>query len=191
MFNKRFIYFADGIEAGKEQPKSPEEQARERLAGLMPSDGATELQDGDKGKSKAKEGKMDTEHTGNSMEDEAKQTNDKTRADIIAVLKEGQKMNPNVPPAGVDRAVFNDMVKDLKAKLPQGQGDHFSTHWESLTSGDDAFYFMSVFDKGSNPNVRFFFKKGEDFSIKDKTFLESVDDATYKNLTGKEREKKA
>jgi hypothetical protein len=193
MFNKRFVHFADGVEAAREQPKSGAEVARARLDALSP-DNATELQGGDKAGAKAKE-EMKSKDVHQSMEEEAQQTNENARADIISIIKEGNKLDPNVPPAGVDRKVFNDIVKDLKGKLPQGGQDHLTTHWESLTGGDQNFYFVSVFDKGSNPKVRFFFKKGEDFSIPsiskgEKTTLGQVDDETYKRLTGVEREQK-
>lgn len=183
MFNKRLVFFA-GNEKPAEQPKTPAELARDRMKQMMPPD-ADQLQTGDK----VKEGKVETKEVNNTMEVEARQTNDMTRADIISILKEGQKMNPNTPPAGVDAALYRDIVKDLRGKLPQGQGDHFSTHWESLTGGDTNFYFMSVYDSANKPPVRFFFKKGDDFSIKDKTFLRDVDDGQYVALTGQPRKK--
>lgn len=180
MFNSRFVYFA-GSAAPSEAPaeETPADKAQQKMKEFMPPE-----------PEQLDSGKMETQQGTDPMEVEAKKTNDVARADIMGILKDSKPLNPNVPPAGVDAATFRDIVADLRSKLPQGKDNHFATHCESLTSGPDdpdGYYFMSVNDATKNPPIRFFYKKGTDFTPRDKTFLRDVDDATYLKLTGQPR----
>lgn len=178
MFNKRMVYFMAG-EADKQAPEqmSGPDAAKAKMDEFMPK--AEELKGG-------KDDKPEVKQDNTSMEEEAKQTNDNARADVMAILKEGSKQNPNQPIKGVDD--WAGIMKDLRAGLG---GDHFNTSKQSVDTGSDKYYFMMVKDTKSSPTERLFVKKGSDFTISDRTFLKETTDDQYKYLTGKARPKQS
>jgi hypothetical protein len=190
MFNRRFVYNDGTVDAPQENEKSGAEKAQDRMREFMMPQ-PDELSDG------AKNEKPEVSQQNRSVEDESKSTDEMARADIISIFKEGKVQNPRVAPADMDAATFKAIMDDLMNKVPKGKDNHFSTHFEALTStpGDmndpEGYYFMAVNDATANPPVRIFVKKGSNFSVAGRTFLRDVDDATYKNLTGQDRPKKS
>ena len=176
MFNKRMVYFMGGEAHEQEQPGA--DVAKAKMAEFMPK--PEELKGGKDDKAEVKQENM-------SMEDEAKQTNDMARADIMYILKEGQKQNAAQPIKGIDD--WAGLIKDLKAGL--GDGSHFNTSYQMVDTGTEKYHLMMVKDTKSSPAERLFVKKTNNFTIASRTSLRDVTDDQYKYLTGKSRPKQA
>jgi len=180
MFKNRLIYFFQPVPAEaphESQEQSTVEQAKKKMDQMMPPK-ATELNTSQH---------IETQYKVDSLEQEAKRTDGHARADIIAFIKEGKKMNPHRPIHGIDHNTYKQIISALKNPLPK---EHFATNFGvNVEINGKTFYFAAVYDETTAQKIHYFYRKGTNFTPSGRTFLDSVSDQLYKKLTGKDRKK--
>ena len=115
------------------------------------------------------------EYADHSLDEELKRRDDKARADIVAIDKEGRKIT--TMPAGMDKEAW-DAVKAVLDQAPRDGHLTTSRLQGAEKIGKKDYYFVSVYDRAKN-SLSYFCKEGSDFIFTKRDFVENLDDKTY------------